>query len=218
MTKPPGRCNLGAMRLALLGPADGNVEALSGAARLVLDRREVDRAVYLGVDGALEALIGRWATDLVGEDPSEEGVFARAVRSSLQGSPEEIDRYIAAERERGRLRLFESLPEPGTRVIEMLGGALVVMIYDKALLDEEDMLPARVLVFGRSRSPIVKQVGQRWFLSPGSFAEPAGGLMILEDLDEGVILTCYDGALAEVRTERLPMLRGAKLRVSGAGA
>lgn len=207
------------MRLALLGPAEGQVDALGAAARFVLDTRRVDRAVYLGVDGALDAVVSSWAVDLVGEDPSEERVFSRAVRHSLRAGPEEIDRYIEAERARARLRSFESLPEVDTRVIEMLGGALVVMIYDKALLDEEDMLPARILVFGKSRASVVKQVGQRWFLSPGSFA-PAGdgGLMTLEDLDEGVFLTCYDKALGEIRTERIAVPRGAKLKVSGAGA
>lgn len=207
------------MRLALLGPAEGQVDALGAAARFVLDTRPVDRAVYLGTDGALEAVISGWAVDLVGEDPSEERVFSRAVQHALHAGPEEIDRYIAAERERARLRLFESLPEPDTRIIEMLGGALVVMIYDKASLDEEDMLPARILAFGKSRSSIVKQVGQRWFLCPGSFAVTGdGGLMTLEDLDDGVFLTCYDRALMEIRTERISVQRGAKLKVSGAGA
>jgi hypothetical protein len=204
------------MRLALLGPAEGNVDALRAAARFVLEGQAVDRAVYLGADGALEGVVAAWAQELVGEDASEDGVFVRAAKTCLSAGPAEIDRYIEGERSRARLRLFESLPETDTRAIEMLAGALVVMIYDKALLDEEDMLPARILIFGKSAQPTVKQVGQRWFLSPGAFGE--GGLMMLEDADDAVILTAYDSALRVSRTERLSVQRGAKMKVSGADA
>src|SRR5689334_11282020 len=104
------------MRLALLGPAEGNVDALQAAARFVLERQAVDRVVYLGVDGALDAVIAKWATELVGGDASEDGVFVRAAQRCLEASAAEIDQYIAAERARARLRVFESLPEPDTRV------------------------------------------------------------------------------------------------------
>lgn len=204
------------MRLALLGPADGNVDALEVAAKFALEAREVDRAVYLGLDGAMDVAVSQWAADLVGGDASEQGVFARAAKTCVRATAEDIDRHLARERARGALRVFESLPNAETRAIEMLGGALVVMIHDKAWLDEEDMLPARVLVFGRSRSPVVKQVGQRWFLSPGSLAE--GGLMTLEDAEDAVLLSCFDADLKETRRERLAIHRGTKMTVSGAGA
>jgi hypothetical protein len=202
------------MRLALLGPAEGHTEALEAAARFVLQQHAVDRAVYLGTDGALDAVVRKWAARLVGDNPSEAGVWSRAVRACLRAEPAEIDRYIATERERTSLRIFESLPDAETRAVEMLGGALVVMIHDKALLNEEDMLPARVLLFGKSRAPVVKQVGQRWFLSPGSFEE--AGLMLLDDADEGILLTLFDKSCRELRTERLSTHRATKLKV-GAG-
>ena len=81
--------------------------------------------------------------------------------------------------------------------------------------DLEDMLPARLLLFGKSRGPVVKQVGQRWFLSPGSFEE--AGIMMLDDDADGISLTVYDKHLDVVRTEQLTVLRGAKLKVGGAG-
>jgi hypothetical protein len=73
-----------------------------------------------------------------------------------------------------------------------------------------------VLLFGRSRAPVVKQVGQRWFLSPGSFGE--GGLLTLEDDDDGILLTLFGKDLTPARTERLSTQRAARLRVGGAGA
>jgi len=203
------------MRLALLGPAGNEKKALESAARFVLEQLRVDRAVYLGVDGALDDVVAAWAKQLVGDDPTEGGVWARAVRACGDAPPEVIDEYLAAEQDRKALRAFESLPDEGTRAVEMLAGALAVMIYDKALLDEEDMLPARLLLFGKSRGPVVKQVGQRWFLSPGSFDE--AGVMTLDDDTEGISLALYDRNLDLVRTEQLTVLRGAKLRVGGAG-
>lgn len=203
------------MRLALLGPAEGNTDALEAAARFVLAKHPVDRAVYLGVDGALDGVIRQIAAGLVGDNPSEEGLWTRAVRACRTADPGAIDAYIAAERARAQLRLFESLPDEETRAVEMLAGALVLMIYDKAHLNEEDMIPARLLLFGKSRSPVVKQVGQRWFLSPGSFSE--GGLLTLEDSDDGVLLSIFDRTLGAPRTERLSTHRATKLRVGAGG-
>jgi hypothetical protein len=202
------------MRLALLGPGEGHAEALEAAARWVLTSGSVDRAVYLGVDGALDALVRKLAQDLVGENASEGGVWARAVRACLRASPPVIDLYIASERKRAALRIFESLPDGETRAVEMLGGALVVMIHDKSQLNEEDMLPARVLLFGKSKPAVVKQVGHRWFVSPGSFGE--AGLMLLDDDDDGILLTQCDAQGNTLRTERLSTSRGTKLKV-GAG-
>lgn len=203
------------MRLALLGPAEGHTDALEGAAQAVLTRHPVDRAVYLGVDGALDGVVQRIAVRLVGENPSEEGIWARAARACLKASPAEMDAYVGRERARAELRSFESLPDAETRAIEMLGGALLLMIHDKSALNEEDLIPARVLLFGKSRTPIVKQVGQRWFLSPGSF--PDAGVLILEDGDDGIHLQLLDSNFEVVRTEQLSTSRGTKLRV-GAGS
>ncbi|HVU05105.1 MAG TPA: hypothetical protein VHE30_25320 [Polyangiaceae bacterium] len=202
------------MRLALLGPAEGRTDALEAAAHYVLSARNVDRAVYLGVDGALDALIGRLASELVGENPSAEAVWGRSVRACLHADSGTIDRYLEAERQRAALRLFESLPDAETRAVEMLGGALILMIHDKAQLNEEDMLPARLLLFGKSKTPVIKQVGQRWFLSPGELGD--AGLMLLDDDDDGILLTQCDARGTVLRQERLAMSRGTKLRV-GAG-
>jgi hypothetical protein len=203
------------MRLALLGPVGTDPKTLEAAARFVFGELRVDRAVYLGVDGALDTVVAAWATELVGEDPTEVGVWDRALRACAEAQPEAIDEYVAAEQERRALRAFESLPDGGSRAVEMLGGALAVIIHDKALLDEEDMLPARLLVFGKSRAPVIKQVGQRWFLSPGSFEE--AGLMTLDDDGDGIGVTLYDKDLNITRSEQLVLHRGTKLRVGGAG-
>ena len=142
-------------------------------------------------------------------------LWARAVKSCRTATAEQIDRFVDAEHARRGLRVFESLPDANTRVVEMLGGALVVIIHDKGTLNEEDMIPARLLVFGKSRSATIKQVGQRWFLSPGSFDN--GGVMALEDRDDGIHLTLFDRSGNELRQEHLSTARGIKLKVSSAG-
>lgn len=203
------------MRLGLIGPTVGHEEALERAVRLLFQDVAVERAVYLGVDPSLDQVVHRWAASLVDGDPDERAIWQRAAARCLDASPPEIDSFLVAERERCALQVFESLPGDGTRAIELLGGRLVVMIHDKADLDEEDILPATLLVFGKSPQPLVKQVGSRWFLSPGSLDH--FGVMVLEDHDDGIHLTLYDSAGREVRRERLIAARATRLRVSGDG-
>lgn len=206
------------MRLALLGPAEGHTSELASAARFLLDEQHVDRVVYLGVDGALDAVIKGWAESLVGDDASEGALWVRAARACARSGPAEIDQFISRERERSRLRVFESIPDADTRLVEMLGGALALIIHDKAKLNEEDMLPARLLIFGKGKGAVVKQVGQRWFLSAGSLDDAASGIMILEDSEDGLHLTLLDRSCREVRTERLSTERAAKLKIGGVNA
>ncbi|HMJ11373.1 MAG TPA: hypothetical protein VK524_08190 [Polyangiaceae bacterium] len=200
------------MRLGLLGPARNREAALDRAARFLRQDIAVDRAIYLGVDTAIDTVIRRWAEELVGGDPDDGALWGRAAERCIHASHEQIDAFLEAERERRCLKVFQSLPGDGTRVIEILNGKVAVMIYDKADLDEEDILPASLLVFGKSQTPLVKQVGSRWFLSPGSF--PDAGIMTLEDHEDGIHLTLFDGAGHEQSRQLLLASRGTKLKVT----
>lgn len=174
----------------------------------------VHRAVYLDVDDALERVVRRWAERLVGPRPDEADIFVRAAERCAGAAPHEIDQFIVAERERRGLAVFESLPGDDSRAIELLHDRVVVMIYDKAALDEEDIVSASLLVFGKGSEPLVKKVGSRWFLSPGTLEH--FGVMTLEDLEDGIHLTLFDSLCREVRRERLIAARAPRLRVSGA--
>ncbi len=203
------------MRLGLIGPAEENDGALARAAEFLVRDVGVDRAVYLDVDQALDRLVQRWAARLVGGDPSEHAVWERATQRCIDAAPEAIDAFINAEQERLSLQVFESLPGNGARLIELLNGRVAVMIHDKAELDEEDMLPASFLIFGSSRQPLVKRVGSRWFLAPGTLDH--FGIMTLEDREDGVHLQQFDSLGREIRSERLSSQRGARLRIAGKG-
>src|SRR5689334_22628204 len=154
-----------AMRFAVLGPAHDDLVALEKGASLVLFELEAEEVIYLGADDALDRLVWDWARRLVGPDPSEEGLWARAAQRCGPGSPDAIDRFIAAERRRARLKALKCLLAATSRTIEIIDGRVAVLLYDKALLDEEDILPASLLIFGKSQEPVVRQVGSRTFIS-----------------------------------------------------
>ena len=201
------------MRLGLLGPAGAKESDLARGARFLYEHAAVDRAIYLGVDAALDSVIRSWAEKLVGGDPGDPALWRRAAERCASASPAQIDAFLTAEHERRALKVFQSLPGDGTRVIELLNGKVVVMIYDKADLDEEDILSASVLVFGKSDVPMVKQIGSRWFLSPGPVET---GVMTLEDQDDGIHVVRFDGGGRELSRELLLGARATKLKVKSA--
>src|SRR5258708_18542599 len=101
------------MRLGLLGPAEGNLEALARAAELLLNVVKVHRAIYRGDDGALDEVVSLWASSIVGDDPSDDAIWDRARQVALGGTPQRIDEFVVAERARLRLRALEELPHDG---------------------------------------------------------------------------------------------------------
>src|SRR5262245_32974476 len=125
------------MRLGLLGPSPEDDAPLEQAARFLLQDIAVDRAIYLGIDPALDRVVHRWAERLVDGDPADSALFSRAAARCAVATAEQIEAFLEAERERRTLKVFESLPGDGTRVIELLGDKVVVMIYDKAHLDRK---------------------------------------------------------------------------------
>lgn len=201
------------MRLGLLGPALGHDDALERAARAMQAELGADRVVYLGADRALDTLVARWATDLVGADASDEGLLARATRDCVSAPPERIDDFIRRETARSRLRVFESLAGEATRSVELIAGKVAVMLYDKADLEEDDILPATLLLFGKSHAPLVKQVGRRWFLSPGSF--PDAGIVVIDDEGDDLFASRYSPDLQLIERTHLEAPRALRMRVGG---
>jgi len=203
------------MRLGLLGPAGSDVGALGRAAEFLLNGARVHRAIYLGNDGALDRAVAAWARKLVGDDPSDDGAWKRAARVALEGSAAELDKFVATERARLRLKKLEALPEEVSRTIEMVGDRVAVLIHDKSMLDEEDILAANLLFFGKSDGPVVRKIGARWFVSPGPIGCEGGGLAVVDDERDDIAVTIYDGTGKATQKESLSVQRAAKLRVQG---
>lgn len=205
------------MHLGLIGPCKQNPAVLRARAQFLLDEIQVDRAVYLGVDGALDEVVRAWARSLVQGEPSDDSVWGRAAELCSKAAPPEIDAFLAAERQRQRLKALECLQHATSRTIELFETVVAVLIHDKALLDEEDMLPASLLAFGKSAEPIIHKIGARCFVSPGPANHPGGGVMVLRDESDVVTASIYapDGACVQKEVVAQPM-RMARLTVQGA--
>jgi hypothetical protein len=201
------------MRFAVLGPANGDLVALEKGASLLLFEHQAEQVVYLGADDALDRLVADWARRLVGADPSDEGIWERAATRCVSASAEEIDRFVAAERRRERLKALKCLPVATSRTIELLEGRVAVLLYDKALLDEEDILPASLLIFGKSREPLVRQVGSRTFVAPGELG-PRSGVALFSDDETGEIsVSMYEAGGELIETHPLVAPRTGRFTV-----
>ncbi|MDP8998838.1 MAG: hypothetical protein M3O46_01865 [Myxococcota bacterium] len=201
------------MRFGLLGPAKGDLAGLARCAEFLLNGERVTRAIYLGADDALEDTVALWAESLVGPNPSDQGVWERALGIAATGSPDQIDAFLRAEHARLRLKSLERLPPAELRTVEMFGDGVAVLIHDKALLDEEDIFSATFFVYGRSNSPLVKGIGPRWFVTPGPIGSAGGGCAVIDDSGDDVIATLYDTNGRATASETLAVRRTAKLSV-----
>lgn len=201
------------MRLGLLGPAGGKTTELRSAARFLKDEIGAERVVYLGVDSALDTVVADLAHELVGPGVDDASLYGRATRVCLDASPEVILDFLARERQRESLRMFESLASETTRSVELIGGKVAVMLYDKALLVEDDILPATLLVFGKNREAMIKQVGRRWFVSPGVL--PKAGIMVIEEQEGLLTATAYDAERRVLEARALEAPKTLRMRVTG---
>lgn len=203
------------VRLGLLGPANGNLAALASTAEFLLNGAKVTRAIYLGADEAIEDTVALWAESLVGPDPSDEGVWERAFGVATGGTPEQLDTFLRSERARLRLKSLERLPPRELRTVEMFGDRVAVLIHDKALLDEEDIFSAALLIYGKGDGPLLKKIGPRWFITPGPVGGPGQGAIVLDDAGDDIVATLFDSGGQVTHTETLTMARGVKMSVQG---
>lgn len=144
-----------------------------------MDLAQAEKVLYIGNDDALDRVVASWARGIVGANPSDAALFDRAADRCARGSADDIDDFVARERALRRLHALLSVP-PGQRSIEILDRHLVLLVYDKATLDTEDIGSAHVVVFGKSSEPLIKRIGSRTFVAPGPVAGDSGGMLVLE--------------------------------------
>jgi len=184
-----------------------------------MDGLSADRVFYLGIDDAFDEVVADWAAEIVGGDPSDDAVWDRAAATCASADHRAIDAFLRHERRRADLAKLACLPHARARTIEMLGAVVTVIIHDKALLDEEDILPATLLVFGKAKEPVVHRVGQRTFISPGPLSHPKGGLALLAEERDEIVLSRFDPEDRRVSREPVAALsRSARLTVQGASS
>lgn len=197
------------MRIGLLGP--GEDEALfRQAASFLLEEADVEQLVYLGDAAFLEAATSRWAREL--DVATEDAFLRRALDVAMSGSADEVDALLARDTLTGRLAQIRKLPPPPARAIELVDDRVVVFVHDKAVLDEEDIANAAVVVYGRAREAGVRRFGKRLFVTPG----PLEGrrVALIEDDDDGAFVSLVDLDGKPVAREALT-LGSTKMTVAG---
>jgi hypothetical protein len=179
------------MRLGLLGPAAGALDMLRESVEFLVGDAAVDQVIYLGNDDAIERVLAAWAEELFGGEPSEDAFLERVAALAPRGEAGELERLLTADAAVQRLGAVRCLPPPPARAVEMLGDRIVLLVHDKAHLDEDDIANANLVVYGRSPAADLKRFGHRYFFTPGPMREGRIGVVDLED-DGRIAVSLYD--------------------------
>jgi hypothetical protein len=163
------------MRIGLIGPAGQARAKLERAIDLLIGDRAMHQVIYLGNDDAAgQIVIERERAGL-----AQDAFLARGARLACGGSADEIAQLLAEQHETSRLGLVRRLPEPPARAIEMMDKWIVLAVHDKAVLDEDDISNAHVIVYGRAEEPGFNRFGPRCFFTPGPLARDRIGCLEL---------------------------------------
>ena len=196
------------MRIGFIGPAESDAAALEKAARILVVDFEVDQVIYLGEDDALRAFVAAHeATD-------EEGTIEhRVAQVAATGSPSDIEDVLRRLRGTRYLEKLRIAPRPPVRAMEMLDDRILLVVREKAMLGEEDVVNSNLVVYGDGPEPMFKRFGPRCFFCPGPLS--AGYVGLVEDDSEvgGVALKSIDPT-GEVEWTEPIQGRGAKVMVA----
>jgi hypothetical protein len=201
------------VRIGVVGPAADDVDGLRSAASRLLQDVGADQVIYLGVDDAMDRVVGDWAVEVMGSKDAAAAFLERAARLALQGTPDAIRSLLEADARLQRLRALRRLPPPPARAVEMIEDRIVIAVHDKAILDEEDIANAHVIVYGKGSKPLIKKFGPRCFFTPGPLSEGHVGVIEVERDGRMAIQLC-DVSGKQVWKEHLQG-RGPKIMVSG---
>jgi len=196
------------MRLGFIGPANTDASALERAAKLLVVQYEVDHLIYLGEDDALREFVATHESE-----PDGPGVEQQVARVAATGTPSDIEDVLRRLRGARYLEKLRIAPRPPTRAMEMLDDRIVLIVRNKAVLGEEDVMNSNVFVYCDAGELMFKRFGPRCFFSPGPLDR--GHLGMLDDQSEagGVELKAIhvDG---EIRWAEPIQGRGAKIMVA----
>jgi hypothetical protein len=175
------------VRIGLLGP--GEDEALfREAAGFLLQGTDVEQVVYLGDATFLEGATARWVKEL--GVASESAFLERALDVAMSGNADAVEALLVRDTLTSRLAQIRKLPPPPARAIELVDDRVVIFVHDKAVLDEDDIANAAVVVYGRATEAGVRRFGKRLFVTPG----PLEGRRVafIEDDDNGAFVSLVD--------------------------
>jgi hypothetical protein len=186
------------MRIGIIGKADGATQDLRTAIELFLSDPHLKQIVYLGEDDAITQVAATFANEHLGE----EEFLRRGAELACHGSADAIERLLHADREAQRVSLLRRLPAPPACAIEMLEKWIVLAVHDKAILEEDDVANAHVIVYGEAPEAAFKRFGPRSFLTPGPLHKGRVGSIGLR-VDGGLELALLDLQGATVLSESI---------------
>jgi hypothetical protein len=197
------------VRIGLLGPGEDDA-LFREAATLLFGDADVEQVVYLGDAAYLEAATTRWAREL--DVATDDAFFRRALDVAISGTADDIDALLTRDTLTARLSQIRKLPPPPARAIELIDERVVVFVHDKAVLDEEDIANAAVVVYGRATEAGVRRFGKRLFVTPG----PLEGrrVAMIEDERDGAFVSLVDFSGRAVLREAVT-LGSTKMTVAG---
>lgn len=201
------------MRLGFIGPCRGDPAVLRPLAELLLFELDVARAVYLGADDALDRAAKGWPERL-GAPPDEATFLREAAVLALEAPPEALEALLERDHKLARLADLAVLPPPPARAVELLDDRIVLMVFDKSVLDEDDVANATVIVWGNAQEPMLKVIGPRVFLTPGWVTAKSDPCVAMLDCTDEAIQCAVLDKNGKIRFEhKIPLIRGAKMGV-----
>ena len=88
-----------------------------------------------------------------------------------------------------RVGLAEEVAPPA-RAVEMFHDRVVLMVFDKSVLDEDDVANATVIVWGHAPEAQLKPIGPRAFLTPGWITARGGPhVAVVEQAGTAIVVT-----------------------------
>jgi hypothetical protein len=165
------------MRIGVIGQAGKSKNDLRKAIELFLADPEIKQVIYLGMDGALDGVVSEWSKENLREDD----FLARGAVLACDGGADAIEALLGEDRSVQRWSAVRRLPDPPARAIEMLEKWIVLAVHDKAILDEDDVANAHLIVYGKAGEADFKRFGPRSFLTPGPLSKGKVGRLTLRD-------------------------------------
>jgi hypothetical protein len=109
---------------------------------------------------------------------------------------------LAQDREAQRVSLLRRLPDAPACAIEMMEKWIILAVHDKAVLEEDDVANAHVIVYGQSPEADFKRIGPFSFLTPGPLNKGKVASIALRE-DGGLELSLLDLTGAAVLREAI---------------
>lgn len=201
------------MKIGFVGPASGEAPPLREALEFLLHDVGVEQAVYLGTDDLIEEVVSSWRDELWGDHGTHRNLLDHVPEALQAKGAAPIEALLKADNETRRLSAIRRIPDSPARAVEMVEDRIVTAVFDKAVLDEEDIANSMLLVFGRSNESMFRRFGPRSFFTPGPLS--GGHIGVLDAESDGPIhLRLFDISGAPVWTELLHAKASAKMTVS----